>query len=327
MVGTHCTWISNTIRRPISKQAAHRVKERSKAMEVPVIDLAEFESEERSKAMSRFHQVCGNWGFFWVENHGVAVALMEEMKRHVYSHYDKCLKERFYDSELAKGLGPQTDAAEVDWETTYFVQHQPESSTEDDLGLGVEFREAMDAYVSQLTKLAEKLAELVSENLGLDDDHLKKTFAPPFVGTKVAMYPQCPQPELVTGLRGHSDAGGIILLLQDDTVPGLEFYKDGEWVPVTPNKGNRIFVNFGDQVEVVSNGLYRSMWHRVLADKHGSRLSVATFYNPGGDAIVGPAPKLLYPGGYRFQDYLHYYFGTKFSDKGARFQAVKEMLE
>lgn len=46
--------------------AAHRVKERSKAMEVPVIDLAEFESEERSKAMSRFHQVCRKWGFFWV---------------------------------------------------------------------------------------------------------------------------------------------------------------------------------------------------------------------------------------------------------------------
>ncbi|URE00319.1 1-aminocyclopropane-1-carboxylate oxidase [Musa troglodytarum] len=296
-------------------------------MEVPVIDLAEFQSEERSKAMSRFHQVCGNWGFFWVENHGVDAGLMEEVKRHVYSHYDKCLKERFYDSELAKGLGPQTDAAEVDWETTYFVQHQPESSMEDDLGLGVEFREVMDAYVSQLTKLAEKLAELVSENLGLDKDHLKKTFAPPFVGTKVAMYPRCPQPGLVRGLRGHSDAGGIILLLQDDTVPGLEFFKDGEWVPVTPNKGSRIFVNFGDQVEVVSNGLYRSMWHRVLADEHGSRLSVATFYNPGGDAIVGPAPKLLYPGGYRFQDYLHYYFGTKFSDKGARFQAIKEMLK
>ncbi|RZR75403.1 hypothetical protein BHM03_00056543 [Ensete ventricosum] len=185
----------------------------------------------------------------------------------------------------------------------------------------------MDGYVRQLTKLAEKLAELVSENLGLDKDHLKKAFAPPFVGTKVAMYPQCPQPELVTGLRGHTDAGGIILLLQDDTVPGLEFFKDGEWVPVIPNKGNRIFVNFGDQVEVVSNGLYRSMWHRVLADKHGSRLSVATFYNPGGDAIVGPAPKLLYPGEYRFQDYLHYYLGTKFSDKGARFQAIKEMLK
>ncbi|RZR75404.1 hypothetical protein BHM03_00056544 [Ensete ventricosum] len=65
---------------------------------------------------------------------------MEEVKRHVYSHYDRCLKQRFYNSELAKGLGPQTGAAEVDWETTYFVQHQPESSMEDDLGLEVEFR-------------------------------------------------------------------------------------------------------------------------------------------------------------------------------------------
>lgn len=155
----------------------------------------------------------------------------------------------------------------------------------------------MDEYITQLIKLAEKISELISENLGLEKDHIKEVFKGdrgPSVGTKVAKYPKCPQPELVRGLREHTDAGGIILLLQDDQVPGLEFLKDGKWVEIPPSKNNRIFINTGDQLEVLSNGRYKSALHRVMADKNGSRLSIATFYNPADDIILSLAPKLLY---------------------------------
>lgn len=187
----------------------------------------------------------------------------------------------------------------------------------------------MDEYIAQLINLAEKLSEFMSENLGLEKDHIKKVFSGekgPSVGTKVAKYPQCQRPELVKGLREHTDAGGIILLLQDDKVPGLEFLKDGEWIHIPPSKNNAIFINTGDQVEVLSNGRYKSALHRVLADKSGSRLSIATFYNPAGDAIIYPAPKLLYPSHYSFKDYLNFYTSTKFSDKGPRFETMKKMV-
>ncbi|XBI41898.1 hypothetical protein VPH35_126300 [Triticum aestivum] len=71
-----------------------------------------------------------------------------------------------------------------------------------------------------MVSLAERLAECMSLNLGLDGGLVRDTFAPPFVGTKVAMYPACPRPDLVWGLRAHTDAGGIILLLQDGVLPG-----------------------------------------------------------------------------------------------------------
>ncbi|KAK6944845.1 Isopenicillin N synthase-like, Fe(2+) 2OG dioxygenase domain, partial [Dillenia turbinata] len=149
------------------------------------------------------------------------------------------------------------------------------------------------------------------ENLGLEKCYLKESFAGsrgPMVGTKVAKYPKCPRPELVRGLWEHTDAGGIILLLQDDQVPGLEFFKDGKWVEIPPSKNNTIFVNIGDQVDILSNGRYKSAFHRVMADKNGSRLSIATFYNPAADAIISPAPKLRYP-----------------IDKGPRFETMKKM--
>lgn len=188
----------------------------------------------------------------------------------------------------------------------------------------------MDDYIGQLMKVAETLSELMSENLGLEKDHIKKAFSGesdegPRVGTKVAMYPQCPKPEAVRGLREHTDAGGIILLLQDDQVPGLEFFRDGKWVQIPPSKNNAIFVNIGDQVEVLSNGIYKSVLHRVMPDKNGSRLSIATFYNPVGEAIISPAQMLMYPSGYTFGDYLKLYGGTKFGEKAARFESMKNM--
>lgn len=167
----------------------------------------------------------------------------------------------------------------------------------------------------------------MSLNLGLTAGHITTTFAPPAVGTKFAMYPACPRPDLVWGLRAHTDAGGIIIMLQDEDVGGLDFLINGEWVPVKPHRGSRVFVDIGDQIEVISGGVYKSAVHRVAVGTEGRRLSMATFYNPAPDAVVAPAregsPEYL-PGPYRFGDYLLLYQRTKFGDKAARFQAMKD---
>jgi len=60
-----------------------------------------------------------------------------------------------------------------------------------------------------------------------------------------------------------------------------------------------------------------------MPDKNGSRLSIASFYNPVGEAIISPAPKLLYPSKYCYGDYLELYGKTKFGDKGPRFESIK----
>ncbi|XP_044471477.1 1-aminocyclopropane-1-carboxylate oxidase 1-like [Mangifera indica] len=297
-------------------------------MEIPVIDFNDLEGKMRDKTMALLHQACEKWGFFQVENHGIDKKLMEKVKQLVNSHYEDNLKETFYESEMAKRLTNKDRLNDMDWESTFFIWHHPESNINEIANLSEDLRKTMDDYIAQVIKLAEKLSELMSENLGLEKDYIMKTFSGekgPSVGTKVAKYPQCSRPEHVRGLREHTDAGGIILLLQDDQVPGLEFLKDGEWIKIPPSKNNTIFVNTGDQVEVLSNGRYKSALHRVMAGEKGSRLSIATFYNPAGEAIISPAPKLLYPNYYSFQDYLKLYATTKFSDKTPRFESMKKM--
>ncbi|KAG1331167.1 putative 1-aminocyclopropane-1-carboxylate oxidase [Cocos nucifera] len=74
--------------------------------------------------------------------------------------------------------------------------------------------------------------EAMDVNLGLEERYIKKAFSgngrhKPLFGTKVSHYPPCPRPDLVNGLRAHTDAGGVIFLFQDYQVGGLQILKDG----------------------------------------------------------------------------------------------------
>lgn len=195
----------------------------------------------------------------------------------------------------------------------------------------------MAEYRAELKKLAERIMEVMDENLGLPKGYIKKALNGgegdnAFFGTKVSHYPPCPHPELVNGLRAHTDAGGVILLFQDDEVGGLQILKDDQWIDVQPLK-NTIVINTGDQIEVLSNGKYKSAWHRVLAAPNGNRRSLASFYNPSLTATIAPAPQLLekanletnheeYPK-FVFGDYMSIYAEQKFLPKEPRFQAVR----
>lgn len=191
----------------------------------------------------------------------------------------------------------------------------------------------MVEYRTELKKLAARVMEVMDENLGLPKGYIKEAFnggkegEHAFFGTKVSHYPPCPNPELVTGLRAHTDAGGVILLFQDDVVGGLQILKDGVWIDVQPLK-NSIVINTGDQIEVLSNGKYKSVWHRILPTETGNRMSIASFYNPSFKATIAPAAQLAegvnleYPK-FVFGDYMDVYAEQKFLPKEPRFQAVK----
>lgn len=74
------------------------------------------------------------------------------------------------------------------------------------------------------------------------------------------------------------------------------------------------------------------MLHRVVAQTDGTRMSIASFYNPGSDAVIYPAPavvekvedKHLYPK-FVFEDYMKLYAGLKFQAKEPRFEAFKNL--
>ncbi|CAN0928412.1 1-aminocyclopropane-1-carboxylate oxidase 5, partial [Linum grandiflorum] len=333
------------------KNQPRKSKPFSLAMAIPVIDFSKVGNggaatpEERSATMALIAKCCEGWGFFQLVNHGVPDELLERVKK-VSSEFFKHEREQsFKESELFKSLNDVVDGQKlenVDWEDviTLLDDNEWPSQTPG-------FKETITEYRAELRKLAEKVMEVMDENLGLPKGYIKKAFnngettteggkESAFFGTKVSHYPPCPNPEKVNGLRAHTDAGGVILLFQDDEVGGLQVLKDGEWIDVQPMK-NSIVINTGDQVEVLSNGRYKSAWHRVLAKPDGNRRSVASFYNPSLTATIAPAAELLekhqvnkddeaimYPK-FVFGDYMSVYAEQKFKPKEPRFLAVKAM--
>ncbi|XP_055823944.1 1-aminocyclopropane-1-carboxylate oxidase 4 [Solanum dulcamara] len=303
----------------------------------PIINLEKLNGAERSNTKEMIKDACENWGFFELVNHGIPHEVMDTVEKLTKGHYKKCMEQRFKELVASKGLeAVQAEVTDLDWESTFFLRHLPVSNISQVPDLDDEYREVMRDFAKRLEKLAEELLDLLCENLGLEKGYLKKAFygsKGPNFGTKVSNYPPCPKPDLIKGLRAHTDAGGIILLFQDDKVSGLQLLKDGKWIDVPPMR-HSIVVNLGDQLEVITNGKYKSVMHRVIAQTNGTRMSLASFYNPGNDAVIYPAPALIekeaeeskqvYPR-FVFDDYMKLYAGLKFQAKEPRFEAMKAM--
>lgn len=134
-------------------------------------------------------------------------------------------------------------------------------------------------------------------------------------------YPSCPDPELTAGVGPHSDISSITVLLQDD-IGGLYVRgKDGDsWIYVPPVDG-ALVINIGDVLQIMSNEKYKSIEHRVVADRSKTRISMPIFVNPAPDAIIGPLPELLENGDepkYKqvvFSDYFKYFFSKAHDGK------------
>nr|AAB70884.1 1-aminocyclopropane-1-carboxylate oxidase [Pelargonium x hortorum] len=300
----------------------------------PVINLEKLNGEGRAETMDKIKDACENWGFFEVLNHGIPYELLDTVEKMTKEHYKKCMEQRFKEMVTSKGLdGVEAEVEDMDWESTFFLKHLPESNISQVPDLQDNYRKVMKEFALKLENLAEELLDLLCENLGLEKGYLKKAFygsKGPTFGTKVSNYPPCPKPDLIKGLRAHTDAGGLILLFQDDKVSGLQLLKDGNWVDVPPMH-HSIVINLGDQLEVITNGKYKSVEHRVIAQSDGTRMSIASFYNPGSDAVIYPAPALLaketeekqvYPK-FVFEDYMKLYSGLKFKAKEPRFEVMK----
>nr|GEU79870.1 1-aminocyclopropane-1-carboxylate oxidase [Tanacetum cinerariifolium] len=267
----------------------------------PIINMETLHGDERCATMAKIQDACENWGFFELVNHGIAHELLDKVETMTKEHYKKCMEQRFKDMVAEKALeGVKAEVTDIDWESTFFLRHLPTSNISEIPDLENEYRELMKDFAAKLEKLAEELLDLLCENLGLEKGYLKNAFY---------------------GSKGPNF--------------GTKLLKDGEWVDVPPMR-HSIVINLGDQIEVITNGKYKSVMHRVIAQTDGTRMSLASFYNPGNDAVIYPAPALLnkepkeneqsYPK-FVFDDYMKLYAGLKFQAKEPRFEAMKAAVE
>ncbi|KAH9324169.1 hypothetical protein KI387_004347, partial [Taxus chinensis] len=148
-------------------------------------------------------------------------------------------------------------------------------------------RDAGLEYVREVKKVAVNLLSALSESMGIPGI-LENTMG--YERLLLNYYPPCPNPDMTFGVSGHSDVGLITVLLQDD-VGGLQVLHNRRWVALQPIS-NAFVINVADALQVLSNGRFQSIEHRVVPNYHRARISIPLFCAPHNSTVIKPIPEL-----------------------------------
>nr|BAK05092.1 predicted protein [Hordeum vulgare subsp. vulgare] len=287
----------------------HENDQQPAAAPVPVIDIGRLFKQDGDAAAddeaAKLRLALESWGLFLVTNHGVDTSVMDGMNVASREFFRQPPEEKQRYTNLIGGErfqveGYGTDrvsSAEqiLDWSDRLYLKVEPED--ERNLALWPEhpqtFRNLLHEFTTKCRVVKDGLVRAMARLLGLDDDYIMDLFGEKAdTYARFSYYPECPRPELVFGLKPHSDGSVLTVLMVDDTVGGLQILRDGVWfdVPMVPHT---LLVNIGDQTEIMSNGIFKSPVHRVVTNAEKERLSLALFYSVDPEREIEPATQLV----------------------------------
>uniref|UniRef100_A0A5B7BLW1 Putative flavonol synthase/flavanone 3-hydroxylase-like n=1 Tax=Davidia involucrata TaxID=16924 RepID=A0A5B7BLW1_DAVIN len=310
---------------------------------IPIIDMNEDSSnngdEPSSLLVKKIAQACEEFGFFQIINHGVPEDLCQRMMTAVtdFFHLPPEDRAQLFTEDKTKPVRVSNYYLKVEgqenvtmWSETFAHPWHPVDDFTHLLPKNPpQYREVAAEYAKEIGALTSRLLSLISHGLGLDKDCLEKRIGEnPRLVSQANYYPPCPDPELTLGLAAHTDLNALTILRQSEGVTGLQvLIKDGKWVAVDPVP-TAFVINLGDQIQVLSNGRYQSVHHRAVTNKEWPRISVAMFYGPNKDTIMGPIEDLIdeeHPPLYR--KYRHAEFLEEFHKQEGTRRRVKAAFE
>ena len=268
---------------------------------VPVIDLR----APRQQLVWELDQACTDWGFFQVRGHAVPQFVFEELlgtaqgffalpravKRqslrtadNPWGYYDRELTKNARDKKEVFDVGPDAAGKSADRDAFFGATRWPDEPAN--------FRTSIQRYFAEAERVADLLADLIDDCLGVPD-LLSAAFRPANSSFLRLNYYPVADPmageqasKVGLGVHHHSDAGVLTLLWQSG-VPGLQVYRDGYWHGIEPI-ADAFVVNIGDMIQVWSNDRYKAPLHRVLAMEQVDRYSFPFFHNPAYRTVVEP---------------------------------------
>ncbi|KAL9432347.1 hypothetical protein AB3S75_027384 [Citrus x aurantiifolia] len=286
--------------------------------EIPVynlkcIDLANPDIHQSAAVLK---QACMESGIFYVINHGLSEELMNEffgqMKKFFALPMDE--KKKLFWNQSLRGYRPPAQAVidnktqQKDFGEAY---HIGVDVAKDDPNCGKFFygpniwppadilpgwKETMMRYQEETINVGRAIGRIIALALDLNVDFFDQ---PEILGNKTASYsnmfhygvPGTDFSKEIVGAPPHCDLNFITLLATDE-IWGLQICREKNaqpqlWEAIPPVKGAFI-VNVGDMLEMLSNGAFRSILHRVVFGKE--RYSTGLFLCPNHDYVIECLP-------------------------------------
>ncbi|KAH7686964.1 Leucocyanidin oxygenase protein [Dioscorea alata] len=276
--------------------------------QIPIIDIKMFDSEDeavRKQCVEEVRSAAVNWGVMHIVGHGIPAELIDRLREAGKRFFDLPLEEKEkyandQSSGMIQGYGSKlanNASGQLEWEDYFFHLMFPQNQT----NLSIwpryppDYTEVTKEFAKELRVVMTKMFNLLSLGLGLPAEKLEAEAGGMeniLLQMKINYYPKCPQPSLAVGVEAHTDVSHLSFILHNN-VPGLQVFYDGKWVTAkcVPDS---IVVHVGDSLEILTNGLYKSVLHRGLVNKEKVRISWAVFAEPDKEKVLlRPLPELV----------------------------------
>lgn len=184
----------------------------------------------------------------------------------------------------------------------------------------------MGNYAAEVRRLSNEIMGAIVESLGLSPTYLRNKLEQGVHMIIANKYPQSSPSSNMLGVSSHTDHSFITILLEN--MSGLEimdFTDDNAWKSV-PATDSALKVLVGNHLEVLSNGLYKSVFHRVTASPLMSRVSVGSFLSLAMEDMVEPATELVdedHPERYRASSLDEYMKFLSFKEEKSYIESLK----
>ncbi|MET0286755.1 MAG: 2-oxoglutarate and iron-dependent oxygenase domain-containing protein [Polyangiales bacterium] len=273
----------------------------------PLLDVSDYTRPDTRAQVDALRRACTEVGFFYLANYGVA----PEEERALFA-----LARQFFALPLADKLRIENvhsphfrGYTRVGQEHTGGVPDQreqldvgaekPVHTPADPLYLRLRgpnqwpaalpaLRTALHRWVRTLDRVAVAITRALAVALGQDAHWFDGAFLPdPDSHLKVIRYPA--QAASTQGVGAHKDYGFLAFIMQDER-GGLEVDDlRGGWLEARPVAGTLV-ANLGEMFEVATAGYFRATLHRVRAPHNADRISLAHFFSPKLEAVLGELP-------------------------------------
>ncbi|KAF6991894.1 hypothetical protein CFC21_008943 [Triticum aestivum] len=281
---------------PISVDAIPLVKcAHAAAATVPSVDLS------APGAAAAVADACRGVGFFRATIHGVPATLTDTLEARAAAFFTLPHKDKLEASARPLGYGSKSIGCNGDVGWLEYILLSVGSGSVAAASLPPSLRAALEEYTDAVREVGARVLELMADGLGIAVDHrgvLRRMVASDEADEMVRVnhYPPCPCP-LAAGQRGvmgfgeHTDPQ-IISVLRSNRTGGLQIMlPDGRWVPVAPDPDS-LFVTVGDSLQVLTNGRFQSVKHRVVAPAEGQQSQLVPVKTESGLAPVKTEPGL-----------------------------------
>ena len=285
----------------------------TKSATVPVLDLSALQTGGSLQGLAaELRAACTDTGFFYVANHGIPSDVMDAISEAGRRYFALPLTERrqhLMDERFRRGYVPTgtskiegyaaDDKESFDWgldvplDDPFVVAgkplHGPNKWPADLPWL----RQAGEAYAKETTALGRRILRVIALSLEMPENFFEGMFTKPCVTHRMLHYPPQHNPAGDQfGSPPHTDFGLLTLLLQDP-IGGLEIQtRGGDWI-AAPYIPNTFVINLADLMKVWTNDIYVSNYHRVVNRSGRERYSFPTFLNTDYDIVVDTIPTCI----------------------------------